>query len=168
MNYSPETKQHIKDSLYRFLYSDMDKYMKRRIRDIIKKNDNLYGKTTGWLVFRGKEYSTGNVAAPRFKSRTHAEVEQDMIVYTEELKSINNEMPYVLGFITHVLNRTDSLQDYLVILPSCLHPIVNKAINECPCGSRVLSDGVVQAIQKKEKHSIDLIKGRLAKNLIFK
>jgi len=101
-------------------------------------------------------------------NRLHPQLHPVMNEYLKETKQLNEkELPYVLGFITQVLNSSNELHDYLRLLPQSVHHPVQSLIDTCPCRAKKLSDETVDLLQQKNQIPIRLIKQRMVNNLLI-
>jgi hypothetical protein len=166
--HDPRTKQQIKEVLYSFLYSPIQKQFKTRLDTLIIRNTLLgrYGHKS--FTYKGEHYSCDTTPAPRKANRLVKELLVTMEEYLNDVRNINDtEMPYVIGYINQVLNASNDLPDYLRLLPAALHRPVEEVMSTCPCRTKRLTDDEVFSIQEKNKHCIDLIKQRMVINLII-
>ena len=168
LQYDPRTKIQIKDLLYQSLYSPVDVSFKKRIDDIVAKNSSLISSPHRSFVYRGEVYSLETTKPPPRINRLVAELRPTMDEYLNDLKHINdNELPYVMSFFNQILNASDSLQDYLTILPETLHLPINKLMQTCPCKAHSLTEAKVQEIRSKNSKPLSLIGERRARNLLL-
>ena len=112
-------------------------------------------------------YQTGKQALPRKMNRVSKLLQPVMDDYVNDLKQLNSyEIPYVLGFISQVLNSSNDLQDYLLVLPSSLHPPIEALIKTCPCRTKKLTQDQIHDLQIRNQVPISLMKQRQMMNLI--
>lgn len=168
LQHDPRTKQQIKDMLYAFLYEPVQKQFHSRLESLIRRNCVITGAVHQSFTYKGKLYSVDPSPPPRKLNRLAPQLSPDMDAYAGELKQLNDrEVPYVVGFINQVLNSSNDLHDYLRILPSSLHPPIQKLIDSCPCRTKKLTDQQVQELQAKNQLYIDLVKQRMVTNLLI-
>ena len=168
LQHDPRTKQYIKDVLYSFLYDPIEKQLKRQLDALIIKNSVLIGASHTSFMYKGTLYSIDDSRPPRKMNMLVNQLHPFMDEYLKEVKKLNNvELPYVLGFITQVLNSSNDLHDYLRVLPDSIHRPIEKIIASCPCRSKHLTEDVIESLQTKNKVSIDLIKQRMVTNLLI-
>lgn len=90
-----------------------------------------------------------------------------MNAYLVELDTLNKtELPYVLGYINQVLNSSDTLPDYLRLLPESVHSAIQHLIGTWPCHTNKLPDAAVQDIRTKNQKALNLMFQRMALNLL--
>lgn len=168
LQHDPRTKQQIKDLLYAYLYEPVQQRFRKRLDGIIAKNTVLTGANHNSFTYKGEFYSSDSAPAPRKMNRLSPTLYGEMDKYLGELKELNDrELPYVLGFITHVLNSSNDLHDYLRILPQAVHKPIQELIATCPCRSKKLTDADVDHIKNEHQKSIDLLKQRMVANLLI-
>lgn len=168
LQHDPRTKQQIKDSLFSFLYEPIQKQLKNRLDTIIMKNSVLSGASHNSFMYKGEYFSCDPAIPPRKMNRLIPQLQPLMDDYLKEVKELNDtELPFVVGFITQVLNSSNDLHDYLRVLPSSVHRPIEQFISSCPCRTKKLSDDEIQSIQKKNIQSIELMKKRMVTNLLL-
>ena len=90
-----------------------------------------------------------------------------MNAYLVELDTLNKtELPYVLGYINQVLNSSDTLSDYLKLLPESVHSAIHPLIGSCPSHTNKLPDTEVQDIRTKNQKGFNLMLQRMTLNLL--
>ena len=167
LQHDPRTKQYIKDKIYSFIYSPIQEQLQKQLHTIIQKNCTILCASHTSFIYKGVYYSMDNSKPPRKINSLSKVLYLEMEEYTKELKKLNTvELPYVLGFITQVLNASDDLQDYLRVFPEAIHKPLEQIINSCPCRSKQLSEEEVLLLQSRNKTPIDLMKQRLVINLL--
>ena len=168
LQHDPMTKQQIKDALYEFLYTPLLKQFQSRLDTIIAKNSVLLGNAERSLTYKGVVYQSNGASLPRNMNRLHKQMQPSMDDYVNDLKQLNSyEIPYVLGFISQVLNSSNNPQDYLLVLPPSVHPPVEQLIKTCPCRTKKLSLIDIQNLQIRNQLSINLMKQRQVLNLLI-
>ena len=168
LQHDPRTKQQIKDALYAFLYTPIEKQFEKRLSELIVKNTLLCGYTHKSFMYKNTLYNIDTNALPRKMNRLHINLQGPMNDYLKDLKTLNEtEVPYVLGYINQVLNSSNDLCDYLRLLPEAVHGPIQHLIATCSCKSKKLSEEVVSALQDKNTTSINMMKKRMVTNLLL-
>lgn len=168
LQHDPRTKQQIKDVLYDFLYTPIQKQFKERVDSIIVKNAVLGACTHASFMYKNVLYSCDQNALPRKMNRLLIQLQPAMNDYLKDVKLLNEkELPYVLGYINQVLNSSNDLHDYLRLLPAAVHHPVQLMIDSCPCKAKKLSDETVTMLQVKNQASINMMKARMVTNLLI-
>ena len=168
LQHDPRTKQQIKDMLYAFLYTPVEKQLEKQLDQIITRNCMIQGLGHRSFAYKGVLYNLDMSKPPRRMNPLAPSLTGVMEDYLKEVKQLNTvELPYVLGFITAVLNASNDLHDYLRVLPQSLHPPIQKLIDSCPYRTKKLTDAEVQEMQAKNQRYIDLVKQRMVTNLLI-
>lgn len=168
LQHDPRTKQQIKDVLYTFLYGPIQKQFKKQLDTIIIRNTALSNAAHASFSYKGKFYAYDSSPPPRKMTRLLPQLQPMMDAYLKELNQLNSqELPYVLGFITQVLNASNDLHDYLKVLPAAIHQPIEAYIASCPCRTKHLTDFDVECMQQHNAATISLIKQRMVTNLLI-
>lgn len=168
LQHDPKTKQQIKDLLYEFLYTPVQKQFKTRLDALIIKNAVLGGYAHASFMYRNVLYNCDTNPLPRKMNRLVVQLQGDMAEYLKDLKQLNErELPYVLGYINQVLNSSNDLRDYLRLLPQSVHQPILTLIDTCPCQTNKLSDETVAMLQVKNQNTISMMKSRMVLNLLL-
>jgi hypothetical protein len=168
LEHDPKTKKQIKDLLYEYLYQPVQRQFQGRIDTLITRNTMMGGYSHKHFVYKGVVYNAETTQPPLKKNRLVPALRSDMEDYLKDLHALNNqELPYVLGYLNQVLNASNDLTDYLRCLPESVHYPLNQMMASCPCRSTSLNDEKVKALVDKNVDSIDLMKQRLARNLLI-
>ena len=168
LQHDPKTKQQIKDMLYGFIYTPVQKQFANRLAVIVTKNTTLLGARHNSFIYKGEVYSCDVTPTPRIMNKLVPLLIPVMNQYLADLKELNTkELPYVLGYINKVLNSSNDLCDYLRVLPQSLHAPIERYIATCPCRTNHLTDKDVLELITNNKEPINLIKQRLVTNLLI-
>ena len=168
LQHDPRTKQQIKDALYAFLYSPIEKQFEKRLAELIVKNTLLCGYSHKSFMYKNTLYNIDTNALPRKMNRLHINLQGPMNDYLKDLKALNEtEVPYVIGYINQVLNSSNDLCDYLRLLPKAIHGPIQHFIATRPSESKKLPEEVVSVLQGKNATSINMMKKRMVTNLLI-
>lgn len=168
LQHDPRTKQQIKDAIYNFLYEPVLNELKNRLESLILKNCILLGNPNHSFSYRGVSYDCTGGVLPRKRNRLLPQLYSLMDDYLKDLHQLNQyELPFVLGYITHVMNSSNELHDYFKLLPTAVHQPVAQLISTCPCRASKLSASAIQELQSNNKVPISLIRNRLVTNLLL-
>lgn len=166
LQHDPRTKQLIKDALYHHLYGPALKQFSARIEEIVQRNALMLASNYRVFIYKGVMYGSG--AVPRKVDRLAPQLLGVMEAYLNDLKQLNGvEMPYVLGYINQVLNSSNELHDYLLLLPQSMHPPIQELIATCPCKGVKLDIHTVNRLKEANCVPIGLMKNRLFTNLLI-
>ncbi len=167
LQYDPRAKQQIINAIHSYLYDPVMAGFEKRLDTLIVKNSNLLGVNHGAMLYKGIYYKLSN-GSINGASRLAPALHKEMDAYLKDLNQINEEeLPYVMGFIRQVLNSSNSLQDYMRVLPQSVHHPVEKLTLTCPCRSKTLTDTVVSTLLSSNEVPINLMKRRMVLNLII-
>lgn len=165
--HDPRTKQQIKDTLFSYLYGQVQGQFKKRLEEIILRNAQALTSPYLYFVYKGQVYSCEGEKLPRRTNKLITQLHPFMDAYLNDLKEINDkEIPFVVGFINQVLNASNDLHDYLRVLPQAVHSPIQQLIDSCPCRTKRLTDTDVQDLIIRNSGSIELMKRRMVTNLI--
>ena len=169
IQHDPRTKQQIVDALYEFLYAPISKEFQRRLDALVVRNSLLLGVGNKAMLYKGEFYAmSGQSISMMSAVRMSPLLKADMDSYLKDVAEINEgEMPYVMGFIRQVLNSSNSLQDYLRVLPSSVHQPVQRLALTCPCKKNALPESSISTLLAHNSQSIDLMKRRMVLNLLI-
>lgn len=168
LQHDPRTKQQIVDLLYQFVYGPVLKHFQDRIDSIVQKNCTLIGNTDQMFIYRGETYLSTGTKPQRTLNRLAKPLIPRMEEYLKDSRQLDNyELPYVLGFVRQVLNSSNYLHDYLLLLPQSVHRPLETFISTCPCKTVRLTPESIAEFQAKNKVSIDLMKQRMVTNLLI-
>ena len=168
LEHDPRTKSQIKDALYAFLYLPVQNQFKARTEALIIRTTVMGGYSHRHFVYKGEVYNAEASPPPLKKNRLVPQLRDEMEEFLKDRNQLNDqELPYVLGFITQLLNASNDLMDYLRVLPESVHQPLNQMMASHPCRSTTLTDEKVEHIKAKNEVGINLMKQRLARNLLI-
>lgn len=168
LRYDPTSKMRIKETLYQFLYTDVEAAFQKRLDTLIQHNSLMVGNTQEYVSFQGETYHTSRATRPepRLVNRCHKDMAPLMRDYVRDLEKLNqHELPYVMGYINKVLNSSESLMDYFELLPEAVHAPLKKL--SCPCTEHRLKPHQITEIQKTHQSALAKLKMRLVENLLL-
>lgn len=166
----PRIKQQIKAALSNFMYAHVNHKANVRLQEIIVANTTGSRYLHQSFSYKGAYFSF-ELKPPRFKNqRLLSELRPAMDAYLAEKKELEyNEIPFVLGFFNKVLNASDSMTDYLKLLPECVHRAVEPFMDIAWISWHLpstLSDAQVEAFQLEHQDWIMLLKKRMVLDLL--
>lgn len=168
LQHYPRIKQQIKEALYDFLYTPVQKKFKLQLDTLIIQNTLLGGHRHKSFSYKGILYNCDTSAFPRKANRLLPQFQNTMDLYLRDLKHLNEqELPYVLGFINQVLNASNNLSDCLRLLPESVHSPIKALIATCPCEAQRLPAETVAQLTEKNASAIQLMKSRMVINLLL-
>jgi hypothetical protein len=162
------TKLDIKEALYGYIYGPLKKKHEQRLEKIIKRNCVLGNFTHLHFTYKGQLYNIDNTPPPLKRNRLVLQLRDAMDQYLLDQEEINAyEVPHVVGYISQVLNASNSFVDYMKIFPEAIHAPLHDLINTCPCRTSYLSEEKISLLKEKTRTPVDLIKQRLVSNLLL-
>lgn len=173
MVYGPETKAHIKDSIYAALYEQVDEKFSNQMDALIIENSGLNQNQQRLMKYRGEfkyhsQYDKNSrVPASKINS-LHPSLEPRYLALMKEKDRINNdELPFVLGYVNQVLNVSNGFEDYYKLFPALLHPILDKLKQDCPCRNAELPQELIDSMLSQSQKSIAMLEQRAMTNLLM-
>lgn len=170
LKHAAKTKTQIRDVLHHYLYRPVLLKLERELDAIIVANNQIIRSSYECFMYRNELYkkSTFKGLPPRPSNRLDKSLFERMDKYIDTVGDLNQyEMPYVMGFVNQVLNSSDDLMDYLRVFPKLLHSPLQEMIDSCPCKNTKLAPETVADMQHRNHENIELIKQRLAYNLLL-
>ena len=170
MRLEPKAKMMLRDGILSALYEPYSNFMQKELHKIIESNSKWLHSPLMHFLYRGELFYMGSPSdLPRQKNRIHPDMEEKMKVYLEEAHSFNLEKEQVHGFIVQVLNLSDVFEDYLKVLPECIHEACIKSYENCWKGlTFVAADSKdIEHLLRSNQKAINTIKERVALNLII-
>jgi predicted transcriptional regulator len=166
--HDPKAKNQIKNSVYEYLYEPAMRQLKTLLDSLIVKNALASKSSELHFLYKNELYSCDGATIPLKKQKLLPAFHQEMDQYLAEIDSINkDELPYVMGFLRQVLNASNSISDYLSVLPDAIHHPIEQLKATCPCQQGKLTTKAISALKLKNQKSIELMKQRLAINLLI-
>lgn len=160
-------KSRIKYAIDDHLYTHLRKHQAMELRKIVVANARALSSSQTGFMYRGEWYSLDpRETPPRRKDRLLPELHPQMDEYLQELREYSdNVKPYVFGFINQVLNASNSVVDYRALLPDVLHPTLD-SLHLYESAARLTPETITE-IQSRNQEPIQMIKTRLALNLLM-
>ena len=112
----------IKKELRDALYGPVEARFHERLLQLIEKNTRLGKYVHRSFTYKGEDYIWDEPPLPIPMNRLVPALKAEMDSYLADKKEIMEiEAAYVVGYITKVLNYSNSVRDYKLLLPECLH-----------------------------------------------
>lgn len=173
MVYGPETKAHIKDTIYEALYQRVDEKFSNQLDALILENSGLNQNQQYLMKYRGEikyhsRYSKDTRVPASKINALHVSLEPHYLALMKEKDRINNdELPFVLGYVNQVLNVSNGFEDYYKLFPSLLHPILDKLKRDCPCRNEELPQELIDSMLTQSQKAISMLEQRAMTNLLM-
>lgn len=158
-------KQEVRNHLLTYIYEKAEEEKAVQMDSLVMANTLLHKDAPMAFLYKGEVYRHSQIRrtfarAPLLDKNLH----ERMDAWLKEQDNLLDEKVFISGFLTTVLNASNHMEDYLKILPECLHP----ALREYPTTSALpaVGDDVIQRILTRNQNAIQRIKRRLTLNLI--
>lgn len=163
----PRLKKNMKAWILQIMYVPYHDYCKRSIMVLVYRNQMIQGTQYEMFSFKGVTY--GKVpAGVHVKPKLHPELHPAMLALIEDSKNVHEkERPYVESYIAVALNSSDSAYDWIKLFPECFHAPLQTYIAGGLTDPPELSDERVVEILTKNQPHIDLMRQRMARNLLL-
>ena len=165
----PRTKQQIKFALIGAMYAPTERRFANKLRDIITDNCTQVGYVHQSFSYKGEFYNL-ELTIPRYKNqRLVPELHAGMDAYLADIQHLEyTEKPYIIGFFNKVLNASNSVLDYLELLPDCMQrPLRQLHLTpECML-PRELTDEQVEDFRLAHSDWILMLKKRMVLDLVM-
>lgn len=170
----------IRHALMLHLYYQENEAMRQTLRDIIQENCTIEGHTLFGFHYMFMWYDLGSVPGAGYSTNPpgrgvhiplHRSLHERMDAWLANKRKVEKEEQHiVIGYFTAVLNMSDSAYDWLKLLPDEVHkPIHDQrawgVLTNIP--PPILTNAQVEAFYQKQERFLNVLKGRLALNLIF-
>lgn len=166
----PRMKQTIRNILKQDLYKHVDRRYSEALQEIIDRNTLLNQYKHACFTYGGIHYGED---ARFVRNRLHPELHVIMDKLLHDHNKIKNEEePYILAFFTRALNRSNSIQDYLLMFPDCLHSALNKFTTQEWREStywvdRELSDEQIAKFKEDHEPWLEKLRNRMMLDLLL-
>lgn len=166
----PRMKQTIRDKMRENLYQHVDRRFNETLAEIIERNTLMRQFRYACFTYKGVSYGE----SVRFcTNRLHPELHDTMDKLLKDREQIRTEEePFIIGFFNRALNKSNSIQDYLLMFPDCMHATLSLfTTSEWKASQwwfpRELSDE--QIAQFKEDHEpwLEKLRNRMMIDLIL-
>lgn len=169
----PNIRPAIRDEVLHFLYTKDAESAATTLSDILQENCTLTNTTTLALTFHGKVYQPSHAPKRLIAPPIHPSLNDRMLAYVKDRTLIEREEKLIIkNLLTAILNTSDCVDDWLKLLPPAVHSPVElqrlyyPAISP-PESEPILTFDMIEAFERKQERFLNMLKGRLALNLIF-
>lgn len=161
-------KYDIKTRLYHHLFDPVYRDFQKQIAAIGTKNSLLLGTNEKHFSYKGLTYLVGDVPISRSFSRLHKSLYDSMEYFLETRKKfLDGEELIISNFITRVLNSSKNPHDFLKMFPSALHHVIQDLVDASPTNLPSMPEEELQAVIQSSQKPIQLMKERMALNLLY-
>lgn len=159
-------KWEIRGAIVRHLYEAHTKEMDEQLAVIINANCSVMNYSHPSFGFNGRFYTMSSTNGPLIHQKLHPFLENKMREYEHQLYYADKlERARIEGYVNSVTSISDLPGDYLLLLPSALHAVVQGLIT-CDW-STSLSPEKIASFMAKYQSGYDAVRQRLALNLIL-
>lgn len=150
------------------MYDNTRRRQQTKLEEISTKNMVLCRYPHNSFSYKGEYYNFEQQPLRYKNQRLVAELHPVMDAWLADKRHLEfTEMPFVLGLFNKVLNLTNSVEDYYLLLPDCMHRAIR--ILELPAESmlpRELSDDLVAEFKTIHADWILMLKKRMILDLV--
>ena len=165
--YEPNLKYRIKGRIWEVLFTPVEKDLKKQLEVIASKNCHLQGLSHKSFLYKGMRFNADTTPPPLRSNYLAPSLKPDMEEYLSKVNEYrDHEENLITGYITMVLNLCTHPLDCLRLLPTGLHAHVADLLRTSPESD--LDEGIVQEVLKNNQKPIQMIKERMALNLLLR
>lgn len=164
----PKLKQGIRSAINDFLYTRPLNVLSDRLDAVIIKNMELENTSSIAVRFKGNCYVLSGAALGRLVvvPRLHFSLDAEMSAILKEKEEIESEQALAMTSLTVILNASNCVSDYFLLLPNSLHDsfaVFDRAGGE----SANLSPSSINEIKQKTSAGVDAMRRRMVFNLLL-
>lgn len=156
----------IRETIMVALFTKMAELADSELANLIRRNTAMMGYTHQSFAYNGKFYNVDYTQGPPVRQRLHPPLLPEMKSYLEEFGyPLDMEKARVGGYLSSMMAYSPYPGDYLLLLPSALHAVVQAAVT-CDW-STSLTPEKIASFMAKYRTGYELIRQRMAINLIL-
>lgn len=165
----PTIRPGLRDDVINYLYQKDEQSAAEMLSQIIDEHVRLTGQNQLSFMFYGKVYCNQYAAKPMIAPPLHPDLEPRMKAWLLDRLAVEREEKLIVkNLITAILNTSDHPEDWMKLLPPAVHqPIADFAFYNPQLAGSTLTPEQVEAFETKQERFLNMLKGRLALNLIF-
>jgi len=168
MNDDPKFKWDLMQGMLHQLYQPFMDMQRRELKEITVQNSLLHKNNQLCFRFKGEEFRIEHQRDVRRLNSLHESLQPRMKEWMALQAQVKNEeRPYVENALTQVLNSSESIEDYYLLLPDALHPILNDFRPIAPPLGPQLTDQQLDDLRLKNQKGIGFMKSRMVMNLLL-
>ena len=165
--YEPNLKYRIKSRIWGVLFTPVEKELDKQLEAIASKNCQLQGLSHKSFLYKGVRFNADTTPPPLRSNPLAPSLKAEMEEYLGKVNEYrDHEELLITGYITMVLNLCTHPRDCLRLLPTGLYSHVEDLLSVCTESN--LNEEMVQVILKNNQKPIQMIKERMALNLLVK
>lgn len=165
--YEPNLKYLIKTRIWGVLFTPVENALDAQLDLIATKNCQLQGLSHKSFLYKGVRFNADITGPPLRSNKLAPSLKPEMEDYLSKVNEYRDyEENVITGYITLVLNLCKHPRDCLRLLPSGLHAHIESLLNNCTESD--LDEETVQETLKKNQKPYQMIKERMALNLLLR
>lgn len=165
--YKPALKYLIKIRIWSVLFASVENALDEQLNLIATKNCQLQGLSHKSFLYKGVRFNADTTSPPLRSNKLAPSLKPEMEDYLSKVNEYRNyEENLIIGYITMILNLCKHPRDCLRLLPSGLHAHIESLLSDCT--ESTLDEETVQEVLKKNQKPFQMIKERMALNLLLR
>lgn len=162
----PRLKLRMKQAILEIMYRPYFDRRHQQLQHLVARNCVLQHDQTPSFTYRGQQYGVMQVGV-RVRPKLHADLHHEMDRMVKENDQITmKERPYVDNYIALVLNTSPHAKDWLALMPDTFQAPIRALLAAYPTEATILNQSKVESILQQNQEAIQLMKQRMARNLI--
>jgi hypothetical protein len=168
---NPITKSAIRISIESVLYSPFHRQQQKEIEKLIIQNCRAQRTPHLSFLYKNELYSMDPGAPPLRKTRLLPQFRGVMDELLAEQRRLEEEKPFVIGFITAVLNASNAPGDWLKIFPESMHFPMKKKMEDIKLhldwSQTQLPEDIIAKLPAQYAELIQIVKQRMTMNILI-
>ncbi len=157
----------MKAQILLIMYEPYIERRKRQLMNLMAHNQVLQNTPHQMFSFKGKTYGVIPIGV-HIKPKLHPDLHNKMTEWLEDADYIrDHERPFVESYIALVLNSSDSAHDWKRLFPEVFHTPINACLASVPMDPAQLTDAQMSTILTTNMPTLDLMRQRMARNLLL-
>lgn len=166
----PKVRPELREALMGSLYQKDTDAAEQSLHTIMEKHCQITETEIRGFTFMGKTHYAPGYLHKKPIHALHPDLHAEMLAWVQDRRTVEKEEKLIVGnLITAVLNTSDSPEDWKKLLPPAIHSVIDWFISYkiYSLPPPKLTDAQVEAFERKQERFLNILKGRLALNLIF-
>jgi hypothetical protein len=167
-----EVRPAVRDAILSYLYEKDTEMAHDILSGIIDEHCKLTGSRDRAFMYLNRVHQPALAPKRLLAPDLHPDLYERMNAYLLDRMRVEREEKLVVkNLLTAVMNASDSPEDWARLLPPALSLVVPKIMWDIRVSSILpiahMTDEQIEAWQAKQERALNILKGRLALNLIF-
>jgi hypothetical protein len=166
----PQTRPTLRSQLMNLLYQAEQFRSFEELCDIVNCQQSVTNIDMPAFTYLGKIHAPQLYVKPKMAPQLHDSLHARMDSWLQnEMTVLKEEMVIVSGYITAVLNTSNSPDDWMRLLPPAVHAPLQQYKSQSfdHLVPPVLTNDQVNAFLTKQERFLNMLKGRMALNLLM-